>query len=681
MKYICLFFCFLFFGSAFCQLSASERVKIDSLKYVIAYTSDDSVKVVSYVAWDELIYISNPELDFNLNSEIIKICEKNLAKNLSQNRTYFFLKEIGYAYNNIATYEEQIGNNYAAIEHLKLSAKIGEYLKIPRIEANAYNNLGNNYRAINQFEKSIELYQKSLFFIKQSENTFNEAVTYNNIGLVYVDKHQTDSAMNYYLRALEMFKAMEAPDGLSLVYFNLGLVFKEQNNYDSAKYYYNIAYENATKIGDKNRMSSCLNKLGEITLIDENSQFNRDAVLKLSLELFNQSIELAEQGQGILEQLEALSNKYKTLEELKQFEEAYLTLKKFQNLKYFSDSLSNEKAILENDFQQDFKNKAAIDSLKYQQASTLNSEKLQNEKRQKYFLLSGLLLVVLLAYTLYYRFKESRKKAEIIKHQKQLVEEKQQEILDSIAYAKRIQNAILPPKDFIDKLNLNYHLTYLPKDIVAGDFYWIHDYNNFLFIAVADCTGHGVPGALVSIVCHNCLNRSIKEFSLTNPGEILDKTRELLVTEFSKSAENVNDGMDISLLVLNKKNNTAQWAGANNPIWILAKSKPEIIEIKPDKQPIGLSINPCPFKSHLLEIQKGDRIYLFTDGLQDQFGRYDLTAKPKKFKASRMKEILFNAGLHVELKTQCQQLTNEVITWKNDQTQTDDMCLLAIEFK
>lgn len=658
------------------QINSKNRVKIDSLKYIITFTKNDSIRIEAYVEWDNLIYISNPALDYELNTEIIKICKKNLSKNITPDQSHFFIEEIAYSYNNIATYEEQTGNNYSAIEHLKLSAKIGEYLNKPGIIANAYNNMGNNYRAIGLYEKSIELYQKSLFYIRQSENPLNEATTYNNIGLVYVDKNQPDTAMSYYMKALNMFREIDAAEGLSLIYFNIGLIYKNNDQLDSARYFYETAYNYATEIGDKNRMSSCLNKLGEINLISHSFE---KKYLEESLVLFNQSVELATKGQGILEQIEALENNYKTLKNLGRYEEAYFNLEKFHELKSISDSLSNMQAIIEQDFKQSFQNKIALDSIQYEQQSLFNHQKLETEKKQKYFLLTGLLLLILLALSLYYKFKDSRKKNEIIHSQKKLVEDKQQEILDSIQYAKRIQNAILPPKEFLDGLGIIYHLTYIPKDIVAGDFFWVHENEELLFIAVADCTGHGVPGALVSIVCHNCLNRSVKEFSLKNPAKILDKTRELVTSEFSKSPENVKDGMDISLLAFDRKKHIIEWAGANNPLWIISKNSHELNEIKPDKQPIGFSVNTSPFKSHRIEMHKGDRFFIFTDGLQDQFGRDQSEDKPKKFKASRMKKLLLDAN-NKDIKSQCQTLTDEVIKWKNDQPQTDDICFFALEF-
>jgi serine phosphatase RsbU (regulator of sigma subunit) len=185
-----------------------------------------------------------------------------------------------------------------------------------------------------------------------------------------------------------------------------------------------------------------------------------------------------------------------------------------------------------------------------------------------------------------------------------------------------------------------------------------------------------VPGAMVSVVCNGALNRAVREFGLTESGKILDKARELVIQEFEKSDEEVKDGMDISLCAWNKTNNQLQWSGANNPIWIIRKNLegvPELIEIKPDKQPIGKTHDPKPFTTHTIELQKGDTIYIFTDGFQDQFGG----EKGKKFKAAQLKEIL----LSIQAKTMEEQKTildNTFENWKNNLEQVDDVCIIGV---
>ncbi len=256
-----------------------------------------------------------------------------------------------------------------------------------------------------------------------------------------------------------------------------------------------------------------------------------------------------------------------------------------------------------------------------------------------------------------------------LKTQKEIVEHKNEEILSSLTYAKRIQNAILPPDKIVKKYLTESFILYKPKDIVAGDFYWLEQKDNKVLFAAADCTGHGVPGAMVSVVCHNALNRSVREYGLTDPGEILNKTREIVIAEFEKSDEAVKDGMDIAICSLS--GNKLQYAGANNPLWIIRNR--EIIETKANKQPIGQFDNPSSYTTHTIKLQKGDSIYVFSDGYVDQFGG----EKGKKFKAQAFRKLL----LSIQEKTMEEQkiIINEAFeTWKGSLEQIDDVCIIGV---
>ena len=249
------------------------------------------------------------------------------------------------------------------------------------------------------------------------------------------------------------------------------------------------------------------------------------------------------------------------------------------------------------------------------------------------------------------------------------IEEKNKEITDSINYAKRIQDAIFPSFDFINKNIPNSFIYYQPKDIVAGDFYWAEKIGDMFFIAAADCTGHGVPGALVSVVCCNALNRSVNEFKLTEPGLILDKTRELVIESFSKNGQNINDGMDISLLSI--IGNKIKGAGANNPLWYFQDN--ELKEIKANKQSIGNTDQSKPFTTHKLDLKIDDSIYLFTDGLADQFGGI----KGKKFRYKQIEELLISS-IKLDISIQHQILNSALIKWKGNLEQVDDICVIGI---
>jgi len=283
-------------------------------------------------------------------------------------------------------------------------------------------------------------------------------------------------------------------------------------------------------------------------------------------------------------------------------------------------------------------------------------------------------IIAIFAIILFSRWRIATRQKRIIEEQRAIVEEKNDEILDSINYAKRIQSAILPSFESIRSAFPKFALIYQPKDIVAGDFYWIHQSENVVYIAVADCTGHGVPGAFMSLLCNNALNRAILEAGASTPGEILTQTRKIILAEFAKSQMNLNDGMDVSICAWDQKNESLTWAGANNPLWILKQQSQEILELKGDKQPVGNHHDYKDFTTHHVSVSLGDRIYLFSDGIPDQFGG----EHGKKFKTKQLKEIVLSSG-NKSIEEQIQTIEKSINNWKGQLDQIDDICFLAIE--
>ena len=270
--------------------------------------------------------------------------------------------------------------------------------------------------------------------------------------------------------------------------------------------------------------------------------------------------------------------------------------------------------------------------------------------------------------------------------QKEVVEQKNKEITDSITYAKRIQTAILPTIKTVKQGLQDCFIAYYPKDIVAGDFYWVEtlsEQNSFkeetkltqtndLLFAVADCTGHGVPGAMVSVVCINALNRSVREFNLKSPSKILDKTREIVIEEFGKSEEQVRDGMDIALCRLQGRNLT--FSGANNPAWIIRDK--EMIVLKATKQPIGKYQKTGSFIEEKIELKKDDMLYIFSDGYADQFGGH----KGKKMKSSNFKKLLLSIS-EQPVQQQELRLKDAFEGWKGELEQIDDICIIGVRIQ
>ena len=337
-------------------------------------------------------------------------------------------------------------------------------------------------------------------------------------------------------------------------------------------------------------------------------------------------------------------------------------------------SLNLVKSTLKYDYQQSALQDSVNSAVAIEKKERLvKEEKAKNDSKQRtiYFISFGLLLVLALSIWAIRNGLQVKKANKIIQSQKEKVEEKNRDITDSINYASRIQNAILPPTGSFKKHLPDSFILYLPKDIVAGDFYWMEKVENTVIFAAADCTGHGVPGAMVSVVCHGALNRAVREFNLVEPAKILDKVRELVIETFDKGGEDVRDGMDIALCSLDVSNGELQYAGANNSLYYVQDGT--LSEIKANKEPIGMYDKKSPFTNHQLSLEKGDVIYLFSDGYADQFGG----EKGKKFKYKTLKNLLLQNSTEA-METQESILNEEFVKWRGEIDQVDDVCVIGV---
>jgi len=349
-------------------------------------------------------------------------------------------------------------------------------------------------------------------------------------------------------------------------------------------------------------------------------------------------------------------------------------------------------------------NELTIQNQVLEKEKTLAENLLKEEQSyiEKLFLYSGLLLLglVLVFSIAIIRNKVKANKIiaqqkENVEHQKVKIEEQHKElsithkeISDSIKYAERLQLAILPSRQKLDEGLGDGFVLFMPKNVVSGDFYWLHELDNAKILTVADCTGHGVPGAMVSVVCNEALNRCVKEFDLVNPKDILNKSRELIIETFAKSGKGIRDGMDICMISISE--NKLSYAGAYNPLWIIrslefltdeqkykkgtiVSGNIALIEIKACKQPVGLYEDGKPFIQTEVELFKNDKLYLFTDGFSDQFGG----ERNKKFKSKPFKKLLLkNSAL--SMNEQHTILNDSFNFWKGSEEQVDDVCIIGL---
>jgi serine phosphatase RsbU (regulator of sigma subunit) len=538
-----------------------------------------------------------------------------------------------------------------------------------------YSGLHDLKNALKSFNESIDLYKVT----NNLDESESKGITRTILEIADAYKFNSDfkSAIISYKDALEMARKIDGFRGVQFQCLNrIGNTYRDAKNYDSALVYILGGLKLAETLNDERMIMQ-----SEFSLV---KIYNIQGKYATAKNVFSdEKYKKYKLSYGLNRDMIDIENYYFKIDSALGFHKE--ALNHYMKYKQLYEKFNNEdlsKQAVKEKYQEDFEK---------QESEQIQKDLIANKEKQKqqlilWAVISGLALLAVFAVFIYNRFKVTKKQNKIIseqkvevEEQKHLVEEKQKEIVDSITYAKRLQQAILPPHEFFDKHIPNNFILYKPKDIVAGDFYWAEEIGNLIFIAAADSTGHGVPGAMVSVVCSNALNRAVKEFDLIDTGKILDKTRELVVETFAKSNAEVKDGMDISLLCIDKQNSKIYWSGANNPLWYICSanendSHTELVEVKADKQPIGKTDNPKPFTTQQLEYKENTTFYLFTDGLADQFGG----PKGKKFKYKQFEELLISIN-EKAMQEQSNIINEKFKSWKGELEQVDDVCVIGVK--
>lgn len=629
-----------------------------------------------------------------------------------RSRDFFFKSLDHYAkagnYNRIADVYGNLGNSFLDVGDLKnaldyqlKSLRTNEKILLlsndeemlhyaNKGRAYAWTNLSNIYKTLGHYNKAKVYEIKAMQYEKDYGDSVGLAISYINLGTTYDNLDQMDSAIYFTQLAHEIFKRQDYSLGLINSYITLYKYGKLEGD-ENIDYLLN-AYQYARKFDDK---YSEVYVLGY--LISAKADFSKDSLNNM-----------VQRANHLLDKYELQKPLYRFYADeatyfarLGQYRNAYESMVKYVEL-YSNLKEENEGFDVKNEeLKHEFELQSLEDSLKFEKV--LNDQKLVNEKRigrQRIYTTVtifgfGILAVILVfVYRSLRVRKENNKKLSdknaLIERQKELVEEKNKEITDSITYAQRLQNAILPSIDQINQTFPGAFIHFFPKDVVSGDFYWFEQNEDYNFIAVADCTGHGVPGAMVSVVCSNALNRAVNEFGLSQPKEILNKTRELVIATFAKSGENVKDGMDICLCAFNRERTQLIYAGAFNPLWIIRKNEfisesemthkstvrgdeKSLIEITASKQPVGSFEKMKDFKETKIQIQEGDSFYLFSDGYADQFGG----EKGKKLKYRKFKSILLETD-QMSCEEQNNYLKKFMENWKSEIEQVDDICVMGL---
>jgi serine phosphatase RsbU (regulator of sigma subunit)/tetratricopeptide (TPR) repeat protein len=675
--------------------------------------SHDTTIAQSYQGLSEILYISNLDTILPLCNKVIEISEINLATTtLKPNEKKAFLNVLSGALNNVGYVHKTKGNIKLALEYNNKSLKIHEETNDKSGIATSLNNIGSIYRSQGNLYLALEYYQKSLTLQEELGDKEGMASLYNNLGIIYYNQLDYDNALKYYKKTLAYDKETNFEKGLSNTYNNIGLIYFRKGQHKKALSYYNKSLALKEKIKDQIGIALCYNNIAEIfeaknDLISAREYYEKALVifetqghkrwtglvlkdlseLLLKLGEVNLAEKYARKSYLIAKKLgypSNISHAAQTLSKISKLKGNYKNaLDLFEIHTLMKDSILSKDLVNNTKQQQlkyEFEKNQAIKDAEYKKDLEILAEKEQRQKTISYGIAFVLIIVISLLVFIFNRLKVTKRQKVIIEEQSAIVEtakseleEKNQEVIDSINYAKRIQDALLKSEEHESKHLPEHFVFFKPKDIVSGDFYWALEKDHHLYLAAADCTGHGVPGAFLTMLGNSFLNEINAVEKLLSPSEILNKLRSKIITELSQTGKGNDslDGMDISLMRLDLNSNQLQWAGANNPLYIIKNEKLEII--KPDKESIGYNYEMTDFTNHNVDVKPGDNLYLFTDGFADQFGG----PKGKKYMYKAFKEKLLS--IHkFPINEQRELLSQDFNNWKGDLSQIDDVCVIGL---
>lgn len=625
--------------------------------------------------------------------------------------------------NELAEKYWQMSDYANALNYAQEGRVIANQIKFKSGAARASINTSLVYWKLGDYPKALEFAFQGLHLFETAGNRSGIARAHNCIGLIYFNQKNFEDALIEYSKGLSIRNTIGDTIGIAGSLNNIGEVHKAQGDLDLALLHFEKALEINERYGNENWVSVNINNIGNIYSIKaEQTEVSPDeeiSNLNLALNYYLNALKIREKigdKQGIAQSylsigtinirlkkydearesfqsalnyatevgyMEGMKSSYEGLEKvdsaLANWEEAYKHQKLFSA---YSDSLINEENTR--------KSIHAAMAFSFEKKEIAIREQQEEEKRKQQIILisvsMGFIFAVILAFIILRSLRRNQKQnriiiaqKELVEKQKQIVEEKQKEISDSINYAERIQRSFMATTELLNA-NLPSHFVFFqPKDVVSGDFYWALKLENGSFLlATADSTGHGVPGAIMSILNISCLENAVEEKGLVEPSEILNHTRLKIIERLKKdgSAEGGKDGMDCSLIRFDLDENKLVYAAANNPIWIIRQGeKLELLEFSADRMPVSKGEKDHQsFTQHTINLQKNDIVYTITDGLPDQFGG----PRGKKFLYKQLKELLLSIA-NESLDYQKQQLHEAFLSWKGNLEQVDDICIIGVQ--
>jgi len=676
---------------------SQNKAADDIVKSVYNKDQPDTTRIASIVAYSHLW--PNPSFGelVPLLDEAYELALKNNKPLLAQ---HLLNRKIHYYTSNGR------GMEAFAICHemLKLGEKNGDNEMI----AHSFYHRGNIFRGYNMIARAVQEQIKAVDFYEKSENklawcdacyllgwyAFNDKKyemalvnllrAYNNIqqlnksdfgkmgeysgwvGNSYNALQKFDSALYYRRLSMGYFSLSKDGYGYPDSYRYLGNIYSNMKKHDSAKVYYKKAHQLFTESGINERKW-----LMEFFMAEADYQLKN---YKQSAATLDALLDSAKGSKDLFSLY--LGNRLggKVYEKNKEYVKAINCYKKFIVYKDSMEQGGKQGAVTELDAKLKFEMEE--NALKMEQAEK-DAIALRDKERQaliRNFLLAGFVLMSVFVVVYYRNYKQKQKDNLLLEKQKNEIGAQKKEIQDSINYAQNIQSSVLPEIQELEKHFNEMFVFYKPKDVVSGDFFWFSKSDDKILVAAADCTGHGVPGAFMSMIGSYELNNSVLERGLTEPDKILTHINFSLKKRLKQNEKQTNnkDGMDIALCSFDLKNQKLNFAGANRPLYIVREN--EAMEFTPNKTAIGgYTASDFEFSNNSISLQKGDCVYMYTDGYSDQFGG----DKNKKLTTKRFKELLKSIS-SLSMKEQYRKLEEHFYLWKGNFDQLDDVLVIGV---
>ncbi len=701
------------------EVETFHSVPLDSLLNELKTAKEDNNKVNILNSLSRNLLYSEPDKALNYAEQSLKLAKK-LAKSPDYTKAMSGKKGIANSYNNIGNVHFVQGNYEKAIMYYQKSLIISEELGLKKYMGMSYINIGGIYKDHGNYEKAIMYYQKSLKIFEELCDKRYIVLCYNGIGVVHLHLKNYEKAIMYYQKSIIISKELGHKENMGMSYGNIGNVYYEQGssasttilaayNYDKAIEYYQKSLKISEELGDKRVMAIIIGCIASLNNKQEN--FHKaiefaEKSLNLAKEIDALSLEMYAYGY-LSESYEGLNNTGKALEYYKLYTDAKDSL--------FNEEKHKQITEIQTKYETEKKEKEIVLLNKEKKLQKVEIEKKDAEVKKKNLqrnaFIAGFVLLLLLAIVIFRSYRQKKKANINLGNKNKIIEKQKNNIISSINYAKRIQESILIGEEEIQKHLPDSFIYFQPRDIVSGDFYWFSAHpqrggvqkkspspfgeenlglprreayrggvaSGRVIIAAVDCTGHGVPGAFMSMIGNMLLNKIVNEKQITEPAEILNQLHTGVLTSLQQEKKDAQsqDGMDIALCTIDIENKQIQYAGAINPLYIVHNNTLDVIDADfhsiGGKSLRGETNIERTFTNHTIPIQKNTSIYMFTDGYVDQFGG----EKNTKFNISRFKQLLID-NHKLDMNQQKAYLHKAMEDWKQNNKQIDDILVIGI---